>query len=235
MNIILLFPEDFIAGDRVRLDGRRAAHIRGVHRAAVGSALRVGLIDDRIGTGVVRILTPTHVEIEVGLADAPPPPLPLTLMLALPRPKVLKRTLQAVTALGVKRIILVNSVRVEKSYWLSPLLAPQALREQLVLGLEQACDTVLPDVALRQRFKPFVEDEIGAVVSNHRALVAHPAAAEPCPRADGTPIFLAVGPEGGFVQYEIDLLTMHGFHPVSLGLRRLRVEQVIPALIGRLF
>lgn len=234
MNLILLFPSDFVTSDRVCLDGRRAAHVREVHRAAVGSSLRVGVVGDRIGAGIVTLLTPTSVEMEVCLTEAPPPPLPLTLLLALPRPKALKRILQGVAALGIKRLVLINSVRVEKSYWLTPLLAPSALAEQLVLGLEQSCDTVMPEVLLRRRFKPFVEDEVSALVRDHVALVAHPAATESCPRAVDHRVLLAVGPEGGFVPYEVDLLQTHGFRAVSLGPRRLRVEQVIPALIGRL-
>jgi RsmE family RNA methyltransferase len=90
-------------------------------------------------------------------------------------------------------------------------------------------------VLLRQRFKPFVEDESVALVAGRTALLAHPAAEEQCPRAVQQPVVLAVGPEGGFVPYEIDLLNAHGFRAVTLGPRRLRVEQVISALAGRLF
>jgi RsmE family RNA methyltransferase len=235
MNLILLFPDDFTAPDRVLLDGRRAAHVREVHRAAVGSTLRVGLVNDRIGFGTVTGLAENQVELEVRLTQPAPAPLPLTLLLALPRPKALKRVLQSVATLGIKHLILVNSARVEKSYWHSPLVAPDTIRAQLVLGLEQACDTVLPAVLLRQRFKPFVEDESVTLVAGRTALLAHPAAEERCPRAVQQPVVLAVGPEGGFVPYEIDLLAAQGFHAVSLGPRRLRVEQVIPALAGRLF
>ncbi|WP_178101944.1 16S rRNA (uracil(1498)-N(3))-methyltransferase, partial [Pseudomonas yangonensis] len=79
-----------------------------------------------------------HAELQVSLDQPPPAKLPLTLILALPRPKMLKRVLQTVSAMGVPRLVLVNSYRVEKSFWQTPFLDPEALREQLILGLEQA-------------------------------------------------------------------------------------------------
>jgi RsmE family RNA methyltransferase len=236
MNLVLLFAEDFRGdGERVRLEGRRARHVREVHRAAVGSCLRVGVLNDRVGVGKITAMTDSAVEMHVTLDGPPPAPLPVTLLVALPRPKTLRKVLQAVTAMGVKRIVLMKTWRVEKSFWLSPLLAEEALREQLVLGLEQAGDTVLPSVTVRRRFKPFVEDEVPALAAGTLALAAHPAASVACPRAVGRPVTLAVGPEGGFIPYEIDALRAQGFEAVSLGERRLRVEHALPALLCRLF
>lgn len=235
MNLILLFKDDFIDTQRVRLHGRRTQHVLAVHRARVGDALRVGLVNAQIGSGVITALASDALEMEVVLDHPPPPPLPLTLLLALPRPKSLKKVVQAATAMGVKRIVLMSTWRVEKSFWDSPVLAPEGLREQLVLGLEQARDTVLPEITLRRRFKPFVEDEVPDIVLGTRALLAHPPAARPCPRDVQGPVTLAVGPEGGFIPYEVDLLQAHGFAAVSLGPRSLRVEHAVPALLGRLF
>ncbi len=235
MNLILLFDADFVAPNRVRLDGRRAGHVNTVHRAGVGDTLRVGRLNGGVGTGWVVSANDDRVELEVELDAAPPAPLALTLLLALPRPKSLKKILQAVTAMGVKNIFLLNTWRVERSFWSSPLLSDEALREQLVLGLEQGRDTVLPAITLQPRFKPFVEDVLPALVSGSRALVAHPAAAAACPHRVPGPITLAVGPEGGFIAYEIESLQRLGFEPVSLGERPLRVEHAVPALIGRLF
>ena len=44
-----------------------------------------------------------------------------------------------------------------------------------------------------------------------------------------------MGPEGGFVDYEVERLVELGFETVDLGPRILRVEPVIPMLVGRLF
>lgn len=235
MNLVILFESDFVAADRVRLDGRRLRHVREVHHARPGNSLRVGLLNGRLGEGEITRLGEEALEMTVRLDQPPPQPLPVTLVLALPRPKSLKKVLQAATALGAKRIVLFNTWRVEKSFWESPVLRPAALEEQMILGLEQACDTVVPRITLRNRFKPFVEDELPELIRNTRALVAHPSAATPCPHALREPVTLAVGPEGGFIPYEMEKLQGAGFEAISLGERRLRVEHAVPALLGRLF
>ncbi len=234
MNLILLFDEDFVAPDVAQLRGRRLSHVTSVHRAAVGDSLVVGVAGGRIGAGVVTRLDDV-LELQVTLDRDPPPPLPLTLVLALPRPKVLNRAIASATSLGVKRIILVNAWRVEKSYWKSPRLSAENLGLQRILGLEQARDTVLPAIETRRLFRPFVEDELPAIARESLALVAHPIATNPCPRAVARPVTLAIGPEGGFIAQEIESLRRIGFEPVSLGERVLRVETAVAALIARLF
>jgi RsmE family RNA methyltransferase len=235
MNLILLCEDDFVGPRRVRLYGRRLQHVLAVHRARIGDTLRVGMVDAQLGSGLITVLDTEALEMDVCLDQVPPLALPVTLLLALPRPKSLKKVLQAVTAMGVKRIVLMATWRVEKSFWDSPMLRPEGLRAHVVMGLEQARDTVLPTITVRERFKPFVEDEVPDLICGTQALVAHPPAPQPCPRNVGMPVTLAVGPEGGFIPYEVELLEAHGFAAVSLGARRLRVEHAVPALLGRLF
>jgi len=170
----------------------------------------------------------------VVLDQEAPAPLPLTLILALPRPKMLRRVLFSAASMGVKKLYLTNAARVEKSFWKSPLIHAERLHEQLMLGLEQAGDTLMPDVLLRPLFKPFAEDELPDIAKDTLALVAHPTAEQPCPREVNRPVTLAIGPEGGFIPYEIDTLVSTGFIPVSIGSRPLRVETVVPALLSRL-
>lgn len=234
MNLILLFDDDFLDDTRVRLGGRRLQHVLRVHRAAVGDTLTVGRVNGFAGRGVVTRLDGEALEMRVALESEPPPPLPLTLVLALPRPKVLNRVLAGVTSMGVKRIFLINSWRVEKSYWSSPRMAEENLLMQRVLGLEQARDTMLPVIEPRRFFRRFVEDELPGITAGTLALAAHPHAAGECPRQVGGPVTLAVGPEGGFIAEEIASLERAGFETVSLGERVLRVETAVTALIARL-
>lgn len=234
MNLILLSDEDFVDAGRVRLSGRRLRHVREVHRAGPGDELRVGRVNGRIGTGRVTAIDEQSLEMAVSLNREPPPPLGLTLVLALPRPKMLRRIVQTVTSCGVKRLFLMKTWRVDKSYWSTPFLSDESLREQMVLGLEQACDTVLPRVEIRKRFRPFVEDELPGIARGTCALVAHPGAETPCPRGAAGPATLVIGPEGGLIASEIDMLRAAGFTPVSLGPRILRVEDAASVLVGRL-
>ncbi|WDH53813.1 16S rRNA (uracil(1498)-N(3))-methyltransferase [Pseudomonas chlororaphis] len=235
MNLLLLEEADFIAADRVILRDRRLTHMQEVHRAAVGDSLRVGRIGGLMGSAELLRLEPGEAELRVCLDQPPPTKLPLTLVLALPRPKMLRRVLQTVAAMGVPRLVLVNSYRVEKSFWQTPFLEPEAIREQLILGLEQARDSVLPQVVIEKRFKPFVEDRLPALVEGTLGLVGHPGQYPACPRGLDEPVTLAIGPEGGWIPYEIDLLGKSGLQPVQLGERILRVETAVTALLARLF
>nr|WP_207187763.1 16S rRNA (uracil(1498)-N(3))-methyltransferase [Pseudomonas sp. TMW22090] len=233
--MLLLEEADFIAADRVILRDRRLTHMQEVHRSQVGDSLRVGRIGGLMGSAELLRLDTTEAELRVTLDQPPPSKLPLTMVLALPRPKMLRRVFQTVAAMGVPRIILVNSYRVEKSFWQTPFLEPDAIREQLILGLEQARDSVLPEIIIEKRFKPFVEDRLPAITEGTLGLVGHPGNYPPCPRGLNEPVTLAIGPEGGWIPYEIDLLAKAGLQPVQLGERILRVETAVTALLARLF
>ena len=234
MNLLLLKPEQ-VTQQVAIVSGRQLENLLAVQRAQVGDSVRIGLITGLMGQAIIKSLSAEQATLEINLDTPPPPVTPLSLILALPRPKMLRRTLQSVAAMGVKEIYLVNSSRVEKSFWQSPFLQPQAIEEQLTLGLEQARDTLMPNLHMRKRFKPFVEDELGDIIKGSQALVAHPVTEIPCPINCDSAVTLAIGPEGGFIPYEVELLSSVGFKAVHIGPRILRVEVAVPALISRLF
>jgi 16S rRNA (uracil1498-N3)-methyltransferase len=233
MNLILLFEDDFVSANRVRLAGRRLEHVTHVHRAAAGDVLTIGLLDGRIGRGVVLSLDP--LELEVTLDREPPPKLPLTLVVALPRPKVLNRIVAATASMGVRRLCLINAWRVEKSYWSSPRLSPENLRAQSILGIEQSRDTVLPLITTHRLFRRFVEDELPSIAADSDRIVAHPSATDSLPRHVDREVTLVIGPEGGFIEAELASLERANFRAATLGERILRTETAIAAAISRLF
>lgn len=235
MNLILLIPADFVSPNLVRLRDRRLKHVVEIHRAGIGDELTVGVLEGKIGRGRITALDHDSLDMEVELTQDPPVPLPVTLILALPRPKVLSRIVFNATAQGVKRIVLFNTWRVEKSFWDTPRLNPENLRDQMMRGLEQAKDTRMPEVWIKRRFRPFVEDELPSIAAGTRALVAHPSATEPCPHGLSEQVTLALGPEGGFIANEVAMFETCGFRAVHLGSRILTIEAAVPAIMGRLF
>ncbi len=234
MNLLLLSNEHFISASEVMVSGYQFDHLVKVHKASIGDTVKVGELNGKMGTGVVQEISHNCAKLLINLDTPPPKPIPMTLILALPRPKMLKRILQTVATVGIKNLYLINSYRVEKSYWSSPFLSEHKIRENLRLGLEQGFDTHLPTVKIRKRFKPFVEDELPEITTSTPTFVGHPKADTPCPQHRNEPVALIVGPEGGFIPYEIDLLSANGAKSVNIGSRILRVEQAIPALIYRI-
>ncbi|MET0379845.1 MAG: 16S rRNA (uracil(1498)-N(3))-methyltransferase [Spongiibacteraceae bacterium] len=237
MNLLLLEHADFIDSNRILLyaDDPRARHIASVLDAQIGDSLRVGELHGNVGSGIIVQRNDTHIELSVTLNQSPPAKLPLTVLLALPRPKMMRRILRTVAEMGVQRLILLNTYKVEKSYWSSPAIAVETAQNYFREGLQQARDTILPQLEFAKLFKPFAEDKLPEIVSETTALVAHPGDYPACPVAMNKPCTLAIGPEGGFTGYEIKKLQEAGMKCVQMGPRILRVDTAVTSLIARLY
>jgi RsmE family RNA methyltransferase len=234
VNLLLLEADDLEAAELARIGGRRGEHIRTILKKSAGDSLRVGQLGGSLGVATIVSDDGESIVLHVAWTEPPPPKRPHVVVLALPRPPVLRRVLQHVCAMGVEHVALVHTARVEKSYWHSPALRAAALEQQLLLGLEQARDTMLPRVTLHQRFRPFVEDELPELAAGARLLVADPAARRVCPTDVSGRVVVVFGPEGGLVPFELDLLRERGAMLVGLGSRILRVETAVVATLGRL-
>lgn len=236
VNLLLLGPGDILDDGTALLTGRRHEHARAVLRVTAGETLRVGLRGGQCGTGEVLSETADGLRLRVTLDAAPPPRAGVSLVLAIPRPKALRRIIPAIASLGVDRVVLVNAARVEKSYFDSKVLDPTYLEGLADLGLEQARDTRPPRIEVRERFRPFVEDELDTWAGDSTRLVLHPtskADASPAVRlAPEQPVTLAIGPDGGWVPFEVELFERRGFAPLSLGPRILRVEVAASFALG---
>lgn len=239
MNIILA-DEGELNGKKLSLHDRRAEHIVKILKAEIGDTVRVGEINGGLGTGIITHIKkkfPFQVDLEVDLHSLQGALPPIDLILALPRPIMLRRILSQITALGVGTIHLINANRVEKSFWGASILEPEEYRSHLVQGLEQAVDTRLPEVVIHPRFKPFVEDVWPILADDYsRCLVAHPDAPGSLGEVveDSGRIALAIGPEGGWVPFEVENFVAQGFVGVNIGKRILKVDTAVIALHSRI-
>lgn len=236
VNILLFAKEQaerLGPGDRhqFQLSPIQQTHVFNVLRASLGDRLRIGEINGLVGHGT---LQPNGIIQIEHLSSKPPAKPNLDIILALPRPKNLRRCLRASANFGVRNIHVIHSYRVEKSYWQSPLLSESVVQQALLAGLQIAGDTVLPGLHLHRYFKPFVEDVAPTFSHAHKLIAASTGGQlreNRCWPATVTgQTIAAIGPEGGFLPYEVELFQAAGFDIVDLGERILSVENALSAV-----
>lgn len=238
MNLVLIEPSEVDVDGRVTLVDARARHLRDVLRVEVGSVLRVGVVDGGLGQGRVVELHGTNVVMEIGALSAPPPRPRVDLVLCLPRPKALARLLSPIAQLGVGRLYLSGAYRVERCYFDTHVLRPEALRASLLEGLAQAKDTRLPEVSVHRSLRWLLRAELGAPCTDVLRVYAEPGAA-PLLRLvrawSGRTVgrlLLAIGPEGGFTDRERRDLEQAAFVPAGMGTRILRSDVAVVAALS---
>ncbi len=242
MNLILLTGEDAVAESTYVLKDNRFKHISSVLRAKEGDTLRVGIPNGPVGLARIVTISSSQVTLRAEQwSDAPGPSLIIDVICAVPRPKTLKKVFAVTAAMGVRHLHLVRANRTDKSYIGSPLLDKSGYLPYLLDGLSQARQTRLPAVFVHPLFRPFVEDQLPDIASSPNLpllkLLAHPDTENPLERVfhqATSGVLLAIGPEGGWVPFEIDLLRQQGFTPFALGPWTLRVESALVAALAQI-
>jgi RsmE family RNA methyltransferase len=236
MNVVLLAREEVGPDGIVRLVDARARHVIDVLRVTPGQDVRVGIVDGPLGIGTVTAVGDASVELRCAF-DATIPSRPaIDLLLALPRPKVMRRLWAQLAALGVGHIILTNAERVERHYFDAHVLSPDIYTPLLIEGLQQARDTRVPLVTIARRLKPFIEDELHVLCPDTARIVLHPGSAAPLGdavrNASQRRVLLAIGPEGGWNDFELALLRAHRFAEAGMGPRTLRTDTACVAALA---
>lgn len=236
MNIILLKNDDYINGtNTVLLNDHRHKHVFKILKPVLGQSLKVGIMNGRCGYGRVICIDPEKLVLEVFLHDQPPPRHQFDLILALPRPKMLRRILRTIAEFGVQNLYLINSARVEKSYWQSPFLYPENIQKALMRGMERSKDPVMTNVSLHKRFRPFIEDQLADICGSRPCWITDMHAKHSAIDMDiqSQPSIVMIGPEGGFVSFEVALATSRNAKSIHLGSRVLSVDTAITTVLAQ--
>lgn len=236
MNLLLLDDAERTLGAR----DRRAHHIRTVLRLSEGDQLRAGIIGGSVGTATIVSVSKDGITMDFRPERAPDPPAPVELLLGHPRPIVLRRMLRDLSALGLRRIVVVPTELGEKSYYASNLW--DDVRTPLIEGAAQGGSTLVPELV---RVSSLAEGiaALESPVSARALLHADSSASGPpgptdepvsldsafasvsgADSPDATRVAVAVGSERGWTVTEIDELSRAGFRSCSLGRRVLRTE-----------
>ena len=237
----ILFEKSEITDGVAEFSGERAAHIVEVLHSEVGDTVKTGELDSKIGTGVVKKIESVEskdgksyvIRLELSHTGESLQPW-ADLILAPPRPRVFKRLLPQLAAMGVGDIGLVGAKKVEKAFWGATVLKEENYRPLLVDGLMQSGTTIVPRLELRRNFVRFIREELDSLYPDSTRIVAHPYNAEPIGEPPQGRLLIAIGPEGGWTDEEVELLKSKGFQCRSLGGRILRTDTATIALLAKL-
>lgn len=242
MNIIILFESDKQADGSYQLSDYRAEHIRAILKSEINDKLEVGLLNGSLGYASIRSITAENIVLEdLQLQEPQPKNLTIDIIVALPRPQTVKKVLFTSAMMGVRNIFFIRANRVEKSYFHSPILEKENYTRFLIEGLQQGKNTQLPIVSIHDKFKPFIQDWQCQFYNNLKE--------EPVcliPELDATDrltelynkqnkhLLVAIGPEGGWVPFEVELMESLGFQKFKLGDWTLRVEHALTACLAQI-
>lgn len=237
MNIILLEDDDFTASGIAVVRDRRHTHIRDILKLEKGDVVRAGMVNGKLFTAEVSNNSADCTELCLKNTEPSPSPPKTDVIMAMVRPRIVRQILINLASLGVRRILFVNAWKVPKPYFSQRLFDNDEYKDYLYLGLEQSCQTYLPEVMVFKKFNQFVEEELETTVfRDSQRYVAHPGGSSSSTRhhvSIGRTV-LAFGPEGGWTEGEVQMLEEKGFVRLSFGPRILRVETAVPYLFGKL-
>jgi RsmE family RNA methyltransferase len=242
MNTVLFFEEELQANGEFEVRDDRARHMVEHQSAECGKQFRVAQVGGKLGLASVIACSPSLVRLRLDeLREEPRPPI-IDLIVGVSRPQTIKKILEVVGALGVRRLFFVSSKESQKSYLSSKTLREENIFHHLRLGLEQAGSSYLPEVSIHPRLAPFLDDTLPKYCSNStRSFIAEPKSKVNLVNnldvkafTFEQPIMLAVGPEGGWHDFEVEMFSSMGFVPTSLGVRILRVEHALCYLLGQI-
>ena len=237
MNIIILTKNDRIENQRYSIDDKRFIHIKNILKAEEGNVLEVGLLNGMLGTARIQSITDAKIILElVELCSSDDVEVNIELICALPRPQTLKKILNLSATMGIKNLFFIRSEKVEKSYFHSPLLLEENYTKYLLDGLAQGKRTHIPNVYFFKRFKKFFEEQFNDI-DDKLLFVADQSADSYFIKdeiAEAKNITLAIGPEGGWNEFELNYMKERGFVPIKLSDSTLRVENAVNSALSQI-
>jgi 16S rRNA (uracil1498-N3)-methyltransferase len=214
---------DEASGNRAALTGDHADHLVRVLRARTGQEFDIAT-DAMVRRGRIVTIQDGRVEFELGEEVAASPPLDLTLLLAIFKFDRMEWAIEKCTELGASRIVPVMARRTDAHLAASSLKRVERWQRIALQAAEQSRRAAPPEIASPIKLQDVVSltcEALRVLLAESEphfllrdVLVAHPA----------REIVLAIGPEGGWAEDELQLFEKSGWVSASLGSTILRAE-----------
>jgi 16S rRNA (uracil1498-N3)-methyltransferase len=222
---------DEVHENRAALTGAHAQHLAQVLRARVGQEFDIAA-SDVVRRGRILSVSDSRVEFELGEV-VPTAPLPqITLLLAIFKFDRMEWAIEKCTELGVSRIVPVIARRTDAH--LAAAAAQRSERWQRLTrqAAEQSRRAGPPDLSPPIKIKEAVQIQAGIriLLAEHEhqvsltdALASH---------VSRQTVALAIGPEGGWTDDEVQAFSATGWIPATLGHTILRAETAAIAALA---
>ena len=219
---------DQVSGNRAVLLGDHAAHLARVLRAQVGQEFDIAA-DGVVRRGRVLSVAEERVEFELGEEVEATPLAQVTLALAIFKFDRMEWAIEKCTELGVTRIVPFAARRTDAHLAESAVKRVERWRRIAREASEQARRVAPPEIAGPAKLR-----DVLAVAGARRIVVSEVetsvALGELC--GPGASTVLAIGPEGGWTNEELQAFAEAGWKAASLGPTILRAETAAIAALA---
>jgi len=214
---------DEVSGNRAALTGAHAGHLSRVLRARVGQEFDI-VADGVLRRGRVLAIDDGRVQFELGEEiPAEPAAIQLTLLLAIFKFDRMEWAIEKCTELGVTRMIPVIARRTDTHLAAAATKRAERWRRLAAQAAEQSRRTCPPEIADPLKLSDAVTNKAKLKIvmseAEHQTELR-----EIVPSHEDGEVLLAIGPEGGWTEDELDLFQKNGWLSASLGSTILRAE-----------
>jgi len=214
---------DEVSGRRAALVGSHAHHLSRVLRARLGQEFDI-VTGDAVRRARIASSQDDRIEFELGVEVPAATPLHITLALAIFKFDRMEWAIEKCTELGIARVIPIIAQRTGQHLAAAAGKRVERWRRIVKQAAEQSRRSDIPEISLPLKLKEAV-----ALTAETRILLAEcendvllkDAIREHPP--DGE-VVLAIGPEGGWTEEEVQLFAGNGWTSASLGATILRAE-----------
>ncbi len=223
---------DEVSGDRAVLSGAHADHLVRVLRARIGQEFDI-VANGIVRSGVISSIRENGVEFALGNEiTSQASTVDLNLLLAIFKFDRMEWAIEKTTELGAARITPLIARRTDAHLAAAARKRVERWRRIAVQASEQSRRNAVPEIDAPAKLRDAVAasgalkivlSEIEQAVSINEVLSS---------RYDSGNVALAIGPEGGWAQDELDLFQNNGWISVSLGPTILRAETAAIAAVA---
>jgi 16S rRNA (uracil1498-N3)-methyltransferase len=220
---------DRTEGERAFLTGSNAEHLTRVLRARVGQEFEIAT-GDSVRMGRIALMNESEVIFDLGASVATTEQGSVSLLLAVFKFDRMEWAIEKATELGVTSVLPVIARRTETHLATAAAKRVERWRRIAREAAQQSRRVAVPEIAAPVKLKDGLARIGGACQKIVLAEVEREHALKDV--LSGSPTVLAIGPEGGWTEYELRLFAETGWTTASLGPTILRAETAAIAALA---